>query len=72
MPHSQFFRADVGISVLNGRGEVLALERYERPGAWQLPLGGLDAGEEPVDAVRWGPPANRARPRYRYCVRGAV
>jgi putative (di)nucleoside polyphosphate hydrolase len=48
----QFFRASVGISVLNGQEEVLALERYEIPGAWQLPQGGLDEGEEPADAAR--------------------
>jgi putative (di)nucleoside polyphosphate hydrolase len=50
--HGQFFRAGVGIGVLNTRGAVLALERFERPGAWQLPQGGLDAGEEPVDAAQ--------------------
>jgi putative (di)nucleoside polyphosphate hydrolase len=48
----QFFRAGVGISVLNADGKVLALERYEFPGTWQLPQGGLDEGEEPADAAR--------------------
>lgn len=31
---------------------VLALERYEFPGSWQLPQGGLEEGEEPIDAAR--------------------
>jgi putative (di)nucleoside polyphosphate hydrolase len=32
-------------------GRVLALERRDRPGAWQLPQGGLERGEEPLEAV---------------------
>jgi putative (di)nucleoside polyphosphate hydrolase len=49
---SQFFRANVGIAVLDDAGRVLAMERYEFPGSWQLPQGGLDQGEEPIDAAR--------------------
>jgi putative (di)nucleoside polyphosphate hydrolase len=49
---SQFFRANVGVVVLNAEGEVLALEREGYPGSWQLPQGGLDVGEEPLDAAR--------------------
>jgi 8-oxo-dGTP pyrophosphatase MutT (NUDIX family) len=49
---TQFFRASVGIAVLNSNGELLALERYEHPGSWQLPQGGLEEGEEPLDAAR--------------------
>jgi putative (di)nucleoside polyphosphate hydrolase len=48
----QFFRANVGIAVLDSGGEVLALERYGHAGSWQMPQGGLDVGEEPVDAAR--------------------
>lgn len=48
----QFFRANVGIAVLDAAGEVLALERYDHAGSWQMPQGGLDVGEEPVDAAR--------------------
>ena len=51
-PRGQFFRANVGIAVLNASGEVLAFEREGYPGSWQLPQGGLDAGEEPIDAAR--------------------
>jgi putative (di)nucleoside polyphosphate hydrolase len=50
-PRSQFFRANVGIVVLNADGQVLALEREEHPGSWQLPQGGLEVGEEPVEAA---------------------
>src|SRR4051794_4799670 len=51
MTPSQFFRAGVGICVLDPEGRVPALERYDLPGAWQLPQGGLDEGEEPADAA---------------------
>jgi putative (di)nucleoside polyphosphate hydrolase len=51
-PRSQFFRANVGIAVLDAAGDVLALERYGHAGSWQMPQGGLDVGEEPVDAAR--------------------
>jgi putative (di)nucleoside polyphosphate hydrolase len=47
----EFFRAGVGIVVTDGSGRVLALERADHPGAWQLPQGGLEAGEEPKDAA---------------------
>lgn len=32
-------------------GLVLACERVDHPGAWQFPQGGIDEGEEPVDAA---------------------
>ncbi|MGZ8475467.1 MAG: RNA pyrophosphohydrolase [Candidatus Limnocylindria bacterium] len=50
-PRSQFFRANVGVVVLNAEGEVLALEREGCAGSWQLPQGGLEVGEEPLDAA---------------------
>lgn len=48
---TQFFRASVGICVVDGVGRVLAFERYDSPGAWQLPQGGIDVQEEPADAA---------------------
>jgi putative (di)nucleoside polyphosphate hydrolase len=48
----QFFRANVGIAVCRADGRLLALERYDVPGSWQFPQGGLDDGEEPLDAAR--------------------
>ncbi len=47
----EYFRAGAGAVVINDRGLVLALERADIPGAWQLPQGGLDAGEEPLAAA---------------------
>lgn len=47
----QYFRAGVGAVIVDNAGRVLAIERAKNPGAWQLPQGGLEAGEEPDDAV---------------------
>lgn len=52
MNMSQYFRAGVGIMVVNDDRCVLALERYDVPGAWQLPQGGLEESEEPLQAAR--------------------
>ena len=48
---AQYFRAGAGALVVNGAGLVFAIERKAAPGAWQLPQGGLDDGEEPLQAV---------------------
>jgi len=45
------FRAGVGAVVINADGEVLACERADVPGAWQLPQGGLASDEAPRDAI---------------------
>jgi|SRR5688572_3985063 len=37
--------------IVNDEGHVLAIERADIAGAWQLPQGGLDEGEEPLDAA---------------------
>lgn len=37
--------------IIDRRGRVLALERADTPGAWQLPQGGLKPSEMPADAV---------------------
>jgi putative (di)nucleoside polyphosphate hydrolase len=47
----QFFRAGVGAVIQRGDGMVLAFRRVDDPDAWQLPQGGLEAGEEPLDAL---------------------
>jgi putative (di)nucleoside polyphosphate hydrolase len=52
MHQSQFFRAGAGAVIIDRQGLVLALERADAPGAWQLPQGGLDPGEEPLAAGR--------------------
>lgn len=48
---SQHFRAGVVIVVRHPDGRVLAFERVDSPGSWQLPQGGLEVGEEPIDAA---------------------
>ena len=48
---SSNFRAGVVAVVSNSHGQVLAFERSDVPGAWQLPQGGIDVGELPFDAA---------------------
>jgi putative (di)nucleoside polyphosphate hydrolase len=45
---SQVFRAGVVVVVCHPDGRVLAMERTDAPGEWQLPQGGLELGEEPA------------------------
>lgn len=46
------YRPCVGIMLFNRRGEVFVAQRIDSPGpAWQMPQGGIDAGEEPRDAA---------------------
>ena len=49
---SQYFRTGAGAVIVDRRGLVLALERADTPGAWQLPQGGLESGELP-EAAAW-------------------
>lgn len=45
----QHFRAGVVIVVRDpSTGTVMAFERTDAAGSWQLPQGGLDAGEDPI------------------------
>lgn len=37
--------------LLNRVGRVFAAERVDTPGAWQMPQGGIDPGETPVEAA---------------------
>jgi putative (di)nucleoside polyphosphate hydrolase len=48
---AQYFRAGAGALIIDAQGLVLALERADKPGAWQLPQGGLDQNEEPLAAA---------------------
>ena len=48
---SQYFRAGAGAVIVDRRGLVLALERADTPGSWQLPQGGLKASESPLQGV---------------------
>ena len=42
------YRAGAGAMVLNAQGLVFVAERLDTPGAWQMPQGGLDRGEDPL------------------------
>ena len=43
---SRHFRAGVVAVIERGDGAVLAFERADAPGSWQLPQGGIEPGEE--------------------------
>lgn len=45
------YRPCVGVVLTNGNGRVFTGERLDTPGAWQMPQGGIDEGEEPVAAA---------------------
>ena len=45
------YRPCVGICLLNKDGQVFVAERIDTPGAWQMPQGGIDKGEDPQDAA---------------------
>ncbi len=40
------YRACVGIALFNKDGQVFVGERIDTPGAWQMPQGGIDDGED--------------------------
>ena len=50
-PSSLPYRPCVGISLFNADGAVFVGERIDSPGAWQMPQGGIDAGEKPRAAA---------------------
>jgi len=46
------YRQGVGIMLLNALGDVFVAQRIDMPSdAWQMPQGGMDAGETPDSAV---------------------
>ncbi|PIE31763.1 MAG: RNA pyrophosphohydrolase [Ilumatobacter coccineus] len=45
------FRAGVVAVVTRPDGAVMAFERTDTPNSWQLPQGGIEGDESPVDAV---------------------
>ena len=46
------YRPCVGLMLLNARGQVFVAQRIDvRGAAWQMPQGGIDAGESPRDAA---------------------
>ena len=52
MPPPDAYRRGVGLMLLNHADHVFVAQRLDNPGdAWQMPQGGIDAGEEPGVAV---------------------
>jgi putative (di)nucleoside polyphosphate hydrolase len=59
MPLTKPYRANVGVALFNTTGEVLIGRRFRDDGPeiilpgleWQMPQGGIDAAENPRDAV---------------------
>lgn len=47
----QHFRANVATIVVDSGGRVMAFERSDFPGEWQLPQGGIDDDESPLEAA---------------------
>jgi putative (di)nucleoside polyphosphate hydrolase len=45
------YRPGVGVVLTNAAGLVFAGERTDTPGAWQMPQGGIDKGEDPREAA---------------------
>ena len=51
-PPPDGYRPCVGVMLVNRRGRVFTGERLDRPGAWQMPQGGMEPGETPEAAAR--------------------
>jgi putative (di)nucleoside polyphosphate hydrolase len=45
------YRPCVGILLLNDSDQFFVGERLDTPGAWQMPQGGIDAGENAIEAA---------------------
>ena len=46
------YRPGVGIMLLNAEGSVFVAQRIDMPSdAWQMPQGGIDKGETPIEAA---------------------
>jgi putative (di)nucleoside polyphosphate hydrolase len=45
------YRPNVALIIRDDQGRLLWCERVDWPGSWQFPQGGIDAGEEPEEAM---------------------
>ena len=45
------FRVGVGAVIINSQGKIMAFQRADNHGAWQLPQGGLNEGEEYIEGM---------------------
>ncbi len=51
MASNKPYRPCVGVMLINDSGRIFVASRIDTPGAWQMPQGGIDAGETPRDAA---------------------
>ena len=52
MRNPEDYRPGIGIFLLNNKGDVFVAKRIDNTSeAWQMPQGGIDAGEEPLIAL---------------------
>ena len=47
----EFYRANVGLMLIGPDRHVFVGRRLNQPDAWQMPQGGVDKGETPVEAA---------------------
>jgi putative (di)nucleoside polyphosphate hydrolase len=47
----EFYRPNVGLMLIGPDRRVFAGRRLNQPDAWQMPQGGVDKGESPVEAA---------------------
>ncbi|KAJ4970539.1 hypothetical protein NE237_003638 [Protea cynaroides] len=45
------YRRNVGLCLINPSNKIFAASRLDIPGAWQMPQGGVDEGEDPKNAA---------------------
>lgn len=50
-PEGLPYRPCAGVVLMNDEGLIFAGQRLDRPGAWQMPQGGIDKGETPRQAA---------------------
>ena len=51
MTHDLPYRPCVGVVLADAQGRIFTGERIDTPGAWQMPQGGIDDGEDPASAA---------------------
>jgi putative (di)nucleoside polyphosphate hydrolase len=51
MTEGDIYRRGVGALLLNDQNLVFVAQRIDTPGAWQMPQGGIDEGEDPRETV---------------------
>ena len=49
---NNLYRPCVGVALFNDQGKVFVGERIDTPGAWQMPQGGIDKGEDILFAAK--------------------